>query len=166
MLGDLETYLPGDILTKVDRMSMAVSLEARVPILDHQVVEFAVSLPSGLKMRGGVGKWILREAIRDLVPSAVLTKPKQGFAVPLGEWFRGPLRHRVDALGRSDAPLRQWVDPAAVTRVTSEHLSGRRAHPGALWRLLVLNEWCRALGRGDLAGPQAVHEVLRRTTAA
>jgi asparagine synthase (glutamine-hydrolysing) len=166
MLVDLETYLPGDILTKVDRMSMAVSLEARVPILDHQVVEFAVSLPSALKMRGGVGKWILREAIRDLVPSTVLTKPKQGFAVPLGEWFRGPLRHRVDALLRDDAPVGEWVDHAATARVAREHLDGTRDHQATLWRLLAFDGWLRSLRAGALARPQTVHDMLRRRVTA
>jgi asparagine synthase (glutamine-hydrolysing) len=162
---DLETYLPGDILTKVDRMSMAVSLEARVPLLDHPLVEFAASLPSALKLRGGVGKWILREAVTGLVPPSVLEKPKQGFAVPLDHWFRGPLRHRIDSLRRSDSPILQWTDPTAVDRVTREHVTGRRDHQGAIWRLVVLDGWLRALDRGDLAGPQTVHDLLRRSRA-
>ena len=102
MMVDLETYLPGDILTKVDRMSMAVSLEARVPILDHHVVEFAMGLPSQLKLQGVTGKKILRDAIGGIVPESVLTRPKQGFAVPLDRvvpWAaslpdRGPERSR------------------------------------------------------------------------
>ena len=89
---DTLTYLPGDILTKVDRMSMAASLEARVPFLDHKVAEFAMSLPSHLKLRDGTGKWILRKAIDGIVPPEVLCRPKQGFGVPLGKWFRGELR--------------------------------------------------------------------------
>src|SRR5439155_2887262 len=92
MLVDVATYLPGDILTKVDRTSMAVSLEARVPLLDHPLVEFALALPAELKIRDGVGKQVLRRAISGLVPSEVLDHPKRGFAVPLGSWFRGPLR--------------------------------------------------------------------------
>lgn len=163
MLVDLETYLPGDILTKVDRMSMAVSLEARVPILDHTVVEFAMSLPSTLKLRGGVGKWILREAIGNLVPTSVLEKPKQGFAVPLDHWLRGPLRHRIEALTRSGAAMFEWLDPAAVRRVASEHLSGRRDHQSVIWRLVVLDGWLDALSQGRLAQPQAVRDLLRRT---
>ncbi|HEU0093191.1 MAG TPA: asparagine synthase (glutamine-hydrolyzing), partial [Vicinamibacteria bacterium] len=92
MLVDVATYLPGDILTKVDRASMAVSLEARVPLLDHALVEFALGLPAHIKIRDGVGKQVFRRAIRGLVPSKVLEHPKLGFAVPLGPWFRGPLR--------------------------------------------------------------------------
>src|SRR2546430_1320615 len=97
-LVDVATYLPGDILTKVDRVSMAVSLEARVPLLDHALVEFALALPADLKIRDGTGKRVFRRAIRGLVPPEVLDHPKLGFAVPLGPWFRGPLRHRIDRL--------------------------------------------------------------------
>jgi asparagine synthase (glutamine-hydrolysing) len=163
MLVDLETYLPGDILTKVDRMSMAVSLEARVPILDHHVVEFAMSLPSRLKMRDGVGKWLLRKAIEGLVPETVLTKPKQGFAVPLDHWFRGPLRHRIEALARPDTSLYDWVDADSVRRICAEHIARRRDHQGTIWRLMVLDGWLRALNGGALAGPQTVHDLLRRS---
>jgi asparagine synthase (glutamine-hydrolysing) len=166
MLVDLETYLPGDILTKVDRMSMAVSLEARVPLLDHHVVEFAMSLPSQLKLHGGTGKMILRQAIKGLVPDSVLTKPKQGFAVPLPAWFRGPLRYRIDNLTARHAAIDEWTDAGAVRRITSEHVSGRRDHGGLIWRLVVLNGWLQALREGRLAGPQRVHELLRRTVAA
>ena len=160
-LVDIETYLPGDILTKVDRMSMAVSLEARVPFLDHPVVEFASSLPPGLKLRDGTGKWILREAIAGLVPPSVLSKPKQGFAVPLDHWFRGALRHRIDALHRADSGIAQWVDQQAVRRISTEHLSGQRDHQQLIWRLVALDGWMRALTTRSLASPPAVHELLR-----
>ena len=166
MLVDLETYLPGDILTKVDRMSMAVSLEARVPILDHHVVEFAMSLPSPLKLQNGTGKMILRDAIRGLVPDSVLSKPKQGFAVPLPEWFRGPLRYRIDALTAPGAAIEAWTDAGAVRRITTEHLQGVRDHGALIWRLMVLNGWLAALRSRKLAGPQQVHELLRRTIPA
>jgi asparagine synthase (glutamine-hydrolysing) len=156
MLVDLETYLPGDILTKVDRMSMAVSLEARVPILDHHVVEFAMGLPSRLKIQGDTGKCILREAIAGLVPDSVLTKPKQGFAVPLREWFRGPLKYRIADLTAPDSALGEWVDAGALRRIASEHLAARRDHQTDIWRLVVLDGWLRALSAGDLAGPQRI----------
>lgn len=142
-LVDLQSYLPGDILTKVDRMSMAVSLEARVPLLDHPLVEFAVSLPSTLKYRDGTGKWIFRKAIEGLVPDSVFKRPKQGFAVPLADWFVGDLRYRLDALAGPSAPVRAYVDASAVERLRREHLSGRRDHSGALWRVLVLDLWLR-----------------------
>ena len=137
---DMQTYLPGDILTKVDRTSMAVSLEARVPLLDHPLVEFATSLPDALKLRDGTGKWIFRRAIQGIVPDIVLTKPKQGFAVPLDRWFRNELRGRIEALGQA-GPVSEWVDPAAVRRLASEHLRGRRDHSHQLWRVMVLDLW-------------------------
>jgi asparagine synthase (glutamine-hydrolysing) len=142
-LVDLQSYLPGDILTKVDRMTMAVSLEARVPLLDHPLVEFAVSLPSALKLRDGTGKWIFREAIRGLVPPSVLEKPKQGFAVPLAGWFRGPLRYRLDSLAADDAPVLEFAERGVVARLRAEHLSGRRDQSATLWRLLALDLWLR-----------------------
>ncbi|MFL5575233.1 MAG: asparagine synthase (glutamine-hydrolyzing) [Gemmatimonadaceae bacterium] len=152
---DLMTYLPGDILTKVDRMSMATSLEARVPLLDRKVAEFAATLPAHLKQRDGTGKWILRRAIEGIVPREVLEKPKQGFAVPLVRWFRGPLRHRVDALLRPDSPIYDYADRSAVARVAAEHQAGRRDHSHQLWRLLALDLWLQCLARGELALPSA-----------
>jgi asparagine synthase (glutamine-hydrolysing) len=152
-LVDLQTYLPGDILTKVDRTSMAVSLEARVPLLDHPLVEFAVSLPPELKLRDGTGKWIFRKAIKGIVPDIVLTKPKQGFAVPLPEWFRSDLRHRTEALLRPDSPIYEFVQPHGVARLVSEHQSRRRDHSWLLWRLLVLDLWVSALRSGVLGRP-------------
>ena len=166
MMVDLETYLPGDILTKVDRMSMAVSLEARVPILDHHVVEFAMSLPSRLKMQGETGKKILRDAITDLVPGSVLTKPKQGFAVPLDQWFRNELRYRITALRERDSEAFAWLDANAVRRIASEHLEGRRDHQTAIWRLLVLDGWLKALRGGSLSRPQTLRNPVRRVLSA
>lgn len=143
MLVDVQSYLPGDILTKVDRTSMAVSLEARVPLLDHLLVEFALSLPSGLKLRDGTGKWIFRQAIADLVPPEVLQRPKQGFSMPLGLWLRRELRHRVEALLRPDSPVYAYVDARATRRLADEHLAGKRNNVAVLWRLVVLDLWLR-----------------------
>lgn len=166
MMVDLETYLPGDILTKVDRMSMAVSLEARVPLLDHHVVEFAMSLPSHLKIRQGTGKWILREAIQGVVPASVLSKRKQGFAVPLDKWLRNELGYRIKALLRPDNRIYEWLDRDAVQRIASEHLAGTRDHQTIIWRLVVLDGWLKALGAGHLARSQNVHEPIRRVVTA
>lgn len=141
MLVDLLTYLPGDILTKVDRMTMAVSLEARVPVLDHELAEFAATLPSHLKIRSGTGKWILRRALAGLLPEFVFSKKKQGFGIPLKPWFRGPLSGRVRNLLREGNDLHEFVEPAAVQRVVTEHQSGRRDHSPMLWKLLVLQLW-------------------------
>ena len=152
-LVDVATYLPGDILTKVDRVSMAVSLEARVPLLDHALVEFALALPAGLKIRDGVGKQIFRRAIRGLVPPVVLDHPKLGFAVPLSSWFRGPLRHRLDRLSATDGGLYDVLDRASVRRLVREHLMRRRDHSTALWRALVLQLWLDHLDAGRLARP-------------
>lgn len=160
MLVDIMSYLPGDILTKVDRTTMATSLEARVPLLGSDLVEFAVSVPSALKMRDGTGKWLLRNAIRDLVPPLVLQKAKKGFSVPLGAWFRGELRHRVDALLRPDAAIREYVDAAAVRGLVIEHRVGRRDHSAALWRLMALDLWLGFLDAGDLGRPSDVSTQL------
>ncbi|HZF66985.1 MAG TPA: asparagine synthase (glutamine-hydrolyzing) [Gemmatirosa sp.] len=148
-LTDVQTYLPGDILTKVDRMSMAVSLEARVPLLDHEFAEFALALPSALKRRDGTGKWIFRRAVEGLVPPSVLEKPKQGFGVPLEHWMRNELRHRVEAVLRPDSPIGRFVDARAVARLAAEHLRGHRDQSMALWSLLVLDVWLRGAERGD-----------------
>jgi len=153
MLADIMSYLPGDILTKVDRTTMATSLEARVPLLDHKLVEFAVSLPSGLKMRDGTGKWLLRQAVAHLVPPHVLQKPKKGFSLPIGRWFREELRHRVDALCEANGRIHEYVDPNAVRRLATEHLAGRRDHSGLIWRLIVLDLWFGFLDSGELAQP-------------
>jgi len=153
MLVDMATYLPGDILTKVDRASMAVSLEARVPLLDHALVEFALALPAGLKIRDGMGKQVFRQAIRGLVPPAVLDHPKLGFAVPLSSWFRGPLRHRLDRLLMTDGGLYDVLDRASVRRLVREHVVRRRDHSTALWRALVLQLWLDHLDAGRLARP-------------
>jgi asparagine synthase (glutamine-hydrolysing) len=151
MLVDLQSYLPGDILTKVDRMSMAVSLEARVPLLDHTIVEFALSLPRHLTMHDGESKWLLRRAVSGVVPQSVFERPKQGFAVPLRHWFRRELRYRVEALLRDDSPIYDFADLAAVRRIAAEHQSARRDHSLLIWRLLVLDLWLRSLGRNELA---------------
>ena len=151
MAVDIATYLPGDILTKVDRTSMAVSLETRVPLLDHQLAEFVLSLPSALKLRGNVGKYLFRRAVADLLPGMVLRKPKQGFALPLARWFRRELRHRVDGLAGGDRRIFEFVDRAAVLGLAGEHRVGRRDHSHALWRLLVLEAWFDELASGRLA---------------
>jgi len=151
MLVDIATYLPGDILTKVDRTSMAVSLEARVPLLDHHLVEFAMSLPEGLKFDNGRGKAIFRKAIAGIVPERTLSKPKQGFAVPLAEWFRGPLAHRLTQLEKPDNRIYEYVREKSVRRLLHEHRGHRRDHSPVLWRLMVLSLWLDHLTRRTLS---------------
>ncbi len=160
MLVDIMSYLPGDILTKVDRTTMATSLEARVPLLGSDLVEFAVSVPSSLKMRDGTGKWLLRKAIVGLVPPRVLEKPKKGFSVPLGAWFRGELAHRVDGLLRPDSPIHEYVDIDAVRGIVCEHRRGRRDHSAMVWRLMALDLWLGFLDAGDLGRPSDVGSAL------
>ena len=160
MLVDLMSYLPGDILTKVDRMSMAPSLEARVPLLDHKVVEFAVALPVSLKMRNGKGKWLLRRAIEGTVPSSVLDRPKQGFGVPLGRWFRRELSHRLDHVLSPASRVYEYFDASRVRGIIMEHRARRRDHSAVLWRIVLLDLWLQALARGVIATAPAPRDFL------
>jgi asparagine synthase (glutamine-hydrolysing) len=145
---DIKTYLVDNILTKVDRMSMAVSIEARVPLLDHRIVEFAVNLPSHMKLRRGQTKVILRKAMADRLPKAVLHRPKQGFSIPLKHWLRGPLRSLMtDLLSVESVRHRGYFQPQCVADWMSEHLEGRADHSHRLWALMAFELWCQcALG--------------------
>jgi asparagine synthase (glutamine-hydrolysing) len=143
MATDLRTYLPDDILAKVDRASMAYSLEARVPLLDHRIVEFAARLPLEYKVRGGVTKYLLRKILYRHVPRALLDRPKMGFGIPVNRWLRNELRPLLEEyLGEERVRREGFLRPEGVTRVVREHLSGRRDHQYRLWALLVLAMWC------------------------
>ncbi|WP_372719901.1 XrtA/PEP-CTERM system amidotransferase [Immundisolibacter sp.] len=147
---DFKTYLPGDILTKVDRASMAHALEVRVPILDHPFVEWAAGLPSALKVSGGEGKAVFKQALENHLPRDVLYRPKMGFAVPIDRWFRGPLRERVRGavLGEHLAGSGLF-DMDRLARLVDEHQSGRRDHGTPLWTLLMFEAFLR---RSEAAG--------------
>jgi asparagine synthase (glutamine-hydrolysing) len=142
MAMDTLSYLPDDILCKVDRAAMAVSLETRIPFLDHRVVEFAWNLPMDLKIKNGQGKWILRQILDQYVPKALIDRPKAGFGIPLGAWLRGPLREwaqnliepqRIDAEG--------YFYAAPITKIWQEHLSGQRDWSMRLWTILMFQAW-------------------------
>jgi asparagine synthase (glutamine-hydrolysing) len=150
---DFKTYLPGDILTKVDRASMASSLEVRVPLLDHTLVEWAAQLPPGLKLAGREGKHVFKAALEPYVAKEILYRPKQGFAVPLAAWFRGPLRRRLrDNLlgpGLREAGL---FDMRAVAALLDRHQSGERDHSAALWTLSMMEAFLRQVHSGRRDG--------------
>ena len=137
---DIRIWLPGDILTKVDRTSMAVGLEAREPLLDHRLVEFAARVPAAMRLRGGSGKWLMKRAMRRYLPDEILQRRKMGFVTPISDWFRGPLADEAAAIARSPALAElDWIDAGAVDRLATEHRSGRSDHGRLLWQLLMLD---------------------------
>ena len=141
---DLHTYLIGDINTKVDRASMAHSLEVREPLMDHPLVEWLATLPTSLKMRGGESKYLLKKAMEPHLPHDIMYRPKMGFAVPLARWFRGPLRQRVrdELLG---GPMLEtgWFNRDTIRQIVEQHESGRRDHSTPIWVLLMFDAFLR-----------------------
>lgn len=150
---DLKIWLPGDILTKVDRASMAVSLEAREPLLDHRLIEFAAKLPPRMRLNGGTGKWLLKRVLGDRLPDEILHRRKMGFVTPISEWLRGPLADRAEAIARSPALLETgWFDGEAIRRLSEAHRSGHAEHGRTLWQLLMLEKSLqKVFGLGEVS---------------
>ena len=144
MARDLVHYLPDDILVKLDRASMAVALESRVPMLDHRVVEFAWSLPMALKWREGQTKWVLRQVLYRHVPRAMIDRPKKGFSVPIAAWLRGPLKEwAADLLDAKRLEAEGFLNPVMISTAWNEHISGRVDRHNDLWSVLMFQQWLR-----------------------
>jgi asparagine synthase (glutamine-hydrolysing) len=144
MLLDQVTYMTDDILCKVDRASMSVGLEARVPFLDNELTRYAWSLPFGMKVRNGVGKWPLRQVLKRYVPEELFERPKMGFGIPIGDWLRGPLRDwSEDLLSEKSLNDGGWLRPKVVRKAWEEHLSGNRNLIPQLWPVLMFLAWKR-----------------------
>jgi asparagine synthase (glutamine-hydrolysing) len=151
---DSKTYLPGDILTKVDRMSMAVSLEARAPLLDHKLIDFVTGVPASLKLAGLETKHLFKEAVKDLIPTEILHRPKQGFGVPIQEWINQQLRTRIrDTLSDARTRQRGYINSSYLDVLLDEHERGRRDHSMALWSLLMFELWHRQFVDGGSSNP-------------
>ncbi|HJP98334.1 MAG TPA: asparagine synthase-related protein, partial [Rhodanobacteraceae bacterium] len=150
---DFKTYLPGDILTKVDRASMAHSLEVRVPLLDHRLVGWASSLPPEMKLRNGTGKYVFKKMLEPDLPHEVLYRRKMGFGVPLSAWFRGPLEQRVQSALRTGAVAEcGYFEPPMLDRLLQQHAAGLRDHSATLWSLLMLDAFLRRMQQPDSGG--------------
>ena len=141
---DLKTYLVGDILTKVDRASMAHALEVRVPLLDYKLVEWMATLPPDLKLQGREGKYLFKKALEPYLPNDILYRPKMGFAVPLSSWFRGPLKQRVEQSLLGDTLQNTgWFDPAFLKQIVERHSSGVSDYSAPIWSLLMFEAFLR-----------------------
>ena len=142
MAMDAGQYMTDDILVKVDRAAMANSLETRVPLLDHRVFEFAWQLPLHMKMRDGVGKWVLREVLYKYVPREMIERPKKGFSIPLAEWLRGPLRDWAETLISENRLIDEgYFHPKEIRKAWKQHLTGKIDNSTRLWSILMFQAW-------------------------
>ena len=148
MYRDSMSYLPDDILCKVDRAAMACSLETRVPFLDHRVAELAWRLPLHMKIRGNEGKWALRQVLYRHVPRELIERPKAGFGIPVGQWLRGPLRDWAEArLDENRLRTEGYFYPEPIRKRWAEHVSGQRDHTASLWAVLMFQAWLEQMNR-------------------
>jgi len=141
---DQSSWLPDNLLERGDRMTMAASLEARMPFMDHELAAFVSTLADDLRIRGRTTKWILREAMKRILPPQILERPKVGFRVPVNEWFRGPMRdYLYDHLTSTDSLTRSYYNQKALASILDEHVQGRQNHEKLLWTLINLELWHR-----------------------
>jgi asparagine synthase (glutamine-hydrolysing) len=173
LYADMNTWLPGDILTKVDRASMANSLEVRSPFLDHRLVEWAATLPPGLKLRGGTGKYVLKRALEPFLPEDILYRTKQGFSMPIARWLRGPLRSKLrNAIASPQLVESGLFQPQELERLVVDHEQGRHDRSAILWLVLVFGSFLasstrhRAHDARDAGSRAAVKAALRRSRVA
>ena len=152
---DTKTWLPNSLLMKADRMTMAASVELRVPFLDHRLAEFVAAVPSHMKLRHGKTKYLLREAMKTVLPASIISRGKMGFPTPLSQMFRADLQSYCrDILLSQSARERGYFEPRVVERVLREHAAGEADHSETIWRMLVLEQWHRCVGDTSLAGGQ------------
>jgi asparagine synthase (glutamine-hydrolysing) len=157
---DMKMYLPGDILTKVDRASMANSLEVRVPILDHEYLEWTAGIPAALKLKGREGKYVFKKALESHLPQEVLYRPKMGFAVPLASWFRGPLRDRVrDIVTGATLADTGMFDSKFLTTMVDQHQSGVRDYSSPLWALVMFESFLRQVDGATASAPRGDQDI-------
>jgi asparagine synthase (glutamine-hydrolysing) len=157
---DIKTYLTDDILVKVDRASMANSLEVRAPILDHNLMELAASMPSSIKLQGMNGKYIFKKALEKLLPESVLYRRKMGFGVPLAQWFRNDLKELAHSVIVKDT-ISDFLEPSTVKRVWQEHQSGFRDRATELWTLLMFRLWERRFMGAESGDAKPSYEQSR-----
>jgi asparagine synthase (glutamine-hydrolysing) len=155
---DIKTWLPGDILVKTDRASMAASLEVRAPLLDHKLAEWAFGLPDDLRIRGAEKKYLLKKAFEPLLSHDLLYRPKQGFVMPIAEWFRGPLSERMSgALASPHLAETGFFDMGVLARIGEEHRSARFDHSATIWTLVMFEAFMRREMTGELGQGMAAH---------
>ncbi|MGZ5073805.1 MAG: asparagine synthase-related protein, partial [Usitatibacter sp.] len=144
LYADQTSWLPDNLLERGDRMTMAASIESRVPFLDHELAGYVSSLPDNCRVKGMKTKWILRQAGRSLIPGAILDRPKVGFRVPVNEWFQGPLKGYIhDHLRGPNSKTRAYYDTQVLDRMVDDHVDGKQNHEKLLWALLNLEIWHR-----------------------